>query len=106
MGDTAATETDPGSVPMEGGKRSSWLSHVKKTMRANKGKSLKQVLKMGLLKSQGLNAEQEADVMSFLDKNQDRLRELSLRMAIKVGALRKTGKANWATMAKVTCCKN
>jgi hypothetical protein len=67
---------------------------------------IKQVLKMGLLKSQGLNAEQEADVMSFLDKNQDRLRELSLRMAIKVGALRKTGKANWATMAKVTCCKN
>ena len=28
------------------GKRSKWLSHVKKTMRANKGKSLKQVLKM------------------------------------------------------------
>ena len=33
-------------APMEGGKRSKWLSHVKKTMRANKGKSLKQVLKM------------------------------------------------------------
>jgi hypothetical protein len=31
---------------MDGGKRSRWLSHVKKTMRANKGKSLKQVLKM------------------------------------------------------------
>lgn len=28
------------------GKRSKWLSHVKKTMKANKGKSLKQVLKM------------------------------------------------------------
>lgn len=28
------------------GKRSKWLAHVKKTMRANKGKSLKQVLKM------------------------------------------------------------
>ena len=67
---------------------------------------IKQVLKMGLLKSQGLNADQEADVISFLDKNADRLRELSLRMAIKVGALRKTGKPNWATMAKVTCCKN
>lgn len=34
---------------MEGeqaGGRSKWLSHVKKTMRANKGKSLKQVLKL------------------------------------------------------------
>jgi hypothetical protein len=28
------------------GKRSKWLAHVKKTMRANKGKSLKQVLKI------------------------------------------------------------
>lgn len=30
----------------EGGKRSAWMAHVKKTMRANKGKSLSQVLKM------------------------------------------------------------
>lgn len=29
-----------------GGKRSAWLSHVKKTMRANKGMKLKQVLKL------------------------------------------------------------
>lgn len=28
------------------GKRSAWMTHVKKTMRANKGKSLMQVLKM------------------------------------------------------------
>jgi hypothetical protein len=28
------------------GKRSKWLAHVKKTMKAHKGKSLKQVLKM------------------------------------------------------------
>ncbi len=31
---------------MEGGKRSMWMSHVKKTMKANKGKSLMEVLKM------------------------------------------------------------
>lgn len=29
-----------------GSARSKWLSHVKKTMKAHKGKSLKQVLKM------------------------------------------------------------
>lgn len=29
-----------------GGKRSSWMMHVKKTMRAHKGMKLKQVLKM------------------------------------------------------------
>jgi len=31
---------------MEGGKRNKWLTHVKKTLRANKGKSFKAVLKM------------------------------------------------------------
>jgi len=30
----------------EGGKRSAWLSHVKKTMKANKGMQLRDVLKM------------------------------------------------------------
>jgi hypothetical protein len=32
--------------PTEGGKRSKWMTHVKKTMKANKGKSLSQVLKL------------------------------------------------------------
>ncbi len=30
----------------EGGKRSAWMVHVKKTMKAHKGKSLMEVLKM------------------------------------------------------------
>ena len=35
------------SMSMEGGKkRSAWMSHVKKTMKANKGKPLSAVLKM------------------------------------------------------------
>ncbi len=37
---------DTPSTPMDGGKRSAWMTHVKKTMKANKGKSLMQVLKM------------------------------------------------------------
>ena len=67
---------------------------------------IKQVLKMGLLKAQGLDAKQEADVIAFLDQHQDKLRELSLRMAIKIGAIRKMGKPNWANVARVTTCKN
>lgn len=31
---------------MSGGKRSAWMTHVKKTMKANKGKPLSAVLKM------------------------------------------------------------
>lgn len=66
---------------------------------------IKQVVKQGLLSNQGLNKEQQDDVLAFLDKNADRLRELSLRMAIKVGAIRKLNKPNWMAMAKATCCK-
>jgi len=37
--------SDNGEIP-EGGKRSAWMTHVKKTMKANKGKPLSAVLKM------------------------------------------------------------
>jgi hypothetical protein len=39
-----STKEDP--VDLEGGKRSAWMTHVKKTMRAHKGMKLMQVLKM------------------------------------------------------------
>ena len=64
---------------------------------------IKQVVKQGLLAH--LSKTQQDDVMAFLDKNQDKLRELSLRMAIKVAAIRKLDKPNWMAMAKATCCK-
>lgn len=35
-----------GSTEQTAGKRNPWLTHVKKTMRANKGKSFKAVLKL------------------------------------------------------------
>ncbi len=41
MGDAAVAP-----VAMEGGNKSKWLAHVKKTMKAHKGKSFKAVLKM------------------------------------------------------------
>jgi hypothetical protein len=37
---------DGTGTEMAGGKRSAWMMHVKKTMRAHKGKSLSAVLKM------------------------------------------------------------
>jgi hypothetical protein len=42
----AAIKGAGATAAMLGGKRSKWLAHVKKTMKANKGKSLKAVLKM------------------------------------------------------------
>jgi hypothetical protein len=39
-------EDEPEKAPAEGGKRSAWMTHVKKTMKANKGMKLMQVLKL------------------------------------------------------------
>jgi hypothetical protein len=44
MSDIAPPETDPETAT--GGKRSAWMTHVKKTMRAHKGMKLMQVLKL------------------------------------------------------------
>lgn len=40
------TDDETGEEVVEGGKRSAWMTHVKKTMRAHKGMKLMQVLKM------------------------------------------------------------
>ncbi len=44
--DATKLDKPPVGGEQEGGKRSAWLTHVKKTMRANKGMKLKQVLKI------------------------------------------------------------
>lgn len=67
---------------------------------------IKQVVKDGMLQIQGLTLSQEAEVMDFIGENQDRLRELSLRIAVKIGNLVRMGKGDWKRIANVTCCRN
>ena len=63
---------------------------------------IRQVIMQGLLDH--LTLEEKVDVMTFIEAYADNLRELSLRMALKIGALRKTT-TNWEKVAKVTCCR-
>lgn len=67
---------------------------------------IRQVIRQGLLRNYGLDDEAQIDVIDFIEDNQDRLRELSLRMALKIGAIRRKGAANWKKVARVTCCKS
>ena len=64
---------------------------------------IKQVVRSGMLSD--LTDREKGDVLEYIEANQDRLRELSLRMAIKIGALRKNN-AKWRQLADVTCCRN
>lgn len=65
---------------------------------------IKQVVADGMLKVNGCTPEMENDVIFFIEKNIDNLRELSLRMALKIAHIRKID-ANWHNIAKITCCK-
>jgi len=45
------------------------------------------------------------DIINFMDENQNRLREMSLRMALKIADLRKMSVLNWKRLAETTCMK-
>ena len=46
------------------------------------------------------------DIIDFMHTNKDRLRELSLRMALKIADLRKMSMLNWKRLAETTCMKS
>lgn len=66
---------------------------------------IKQVVGDGMLKVKGFSAEEEADVMDFIASNNDHLRELSLRMVIKIAAIRRSSPSKFEKIARVTCCR-
>jgi len=45
------------------------------------------------------------EIIEFMDENKMKMREMSLRMAIKVADLRKSFPLRWKEMARVTCMK-
>jgi hypothetical protein len=46
------------------------------------------------------------EIIDFMNTNQNRLREMSLRMAIKLADLRKMSVMNWKRLAETTCMKS
>ena len=48
---------------------------------------------------------QQDDIIEFMNSNQNRLREMSLRMALKIADLVKSFPAKWRLMAETTCMK-
>ena len=45
------------------------------------------------------------EIVEFIEVNQDKLRELSLRMVLKIADLRKSFPKTWTAMVKTTCMK-
>ena len=67
---------------------------------------IKQIAADGaLFQDMDLDQESQDQIIAFMDLNKNQLREVSLRMAIKVAQLRKSFPDTWTRMAKTTCMK-
>lgn len=67
---------------------------------------IKQIAKDGaLFQDMDMEPIAQDEVVEFMETNQNKLREMSLRMAIKVAQLRKSFPETWKRMAQTTCMK-
>lgn len=67
---------------------------------------IKQVVyECGMLRKEGLGPAEECAIISFIEEHKDHLRELSLRMVLKLAGLMKVDPMGWRGLAKVSCMK-
>ena len=86
--------------------RCHYLDLTLDTMR-DKVLRIKQIAKDGVLFADYDFEECVQDeIVEFMEANQNRLREMSLRMALKIADLRKSFAGNWKRMAETTCMKS
>jgi hypothetical protein len=67
---------------------------------------IRQIVRSGMLDDRdNLSDIAKDEVVEFIAANADRLRELSLRMVLKIADLRGGFPANWQAMARTTCMR-
>ncbi len=66
---------------------------------------IQNIVQKGMLDRYEFEDAVKAEVLEFISKNKDRLRELSLRMVLKIADLRKAFPKSWTAMAQTTCMK-
>ena len=66
---------------------------------------IKQIVAEGMLQRFEFEEAEKATIVEFIDENKDRLRELSLRMVLKIADLKKSFPSSWMAMAKTTCMR-
>ena len=67
---------------------------------------IKQIARKGdLFEGYKFEKQDEEDILEFMFSNRKKLREMSLRMALKIGDLKKLSPTNWKSLASNTCMK-
>jgi hypothetical protein len=86
--------------------RSHYIDLSMNTMR-DKLLRIKQIARTGeLFKGYNFENGEDQEILSYMEECQTRLREMSLRCAVKLADLRKTMPMNWKRTAEVTLMKN
>jgi hypothetical protein len=86
--------------------RCHYLDLTLDTMR-DKVLRIKQIAKTGeLFGDLDLPAGADEEIISFMDTHKSKLREMSLRMAIKIAQLYKTFPNRWKGLAESTCMRH
>ena len=86
--------------------RCHYLDLTLDTMR-DKYLRIKQIARTGgLFKEYGMDSQGENEIITYMEQNQSRLREMSLRMAIKLADLRRMSPGRWMSIAENTCMKS
>ena len=68
---------------------------------------IKQIARTGVLfEDYDFDQIQQDEIIDFMTTNQNKLREVSLRMAIKIAQLRKSFPLKWSALASTTCMKS
>lgn len=67
---------------------------------------IRQVVDSGMLREEGYMPITDMEVMDYMERNQDRLREISLRMVLKLATLTTIkSSAGWRKVADATCLR-
>jgi hypothetical protein len=66
---------------------------------------IKQIVGDGMLDKYDMSAEEQDSLIEFINVNKGKLRELSLRMVLKLADLRVSFPQRWQEVAKVTCMR-
>jgi hypothetical protein len=66
---------------------------------------IKQIVGDGMLDTYEFELCVKDELVEFITQHQDKLRELSLRMVLKIADLRKAFPTNWQNMVKTTCMR-
>ena len=72
---------------------------------ARKVVALKQIVTDGMLNEYKFSETEQSDLLDYIHTNRNKLREMSLRMVLKIADLKKMNGEKWKRYVEMTCMR-